>query len=137
MKAEDRILELLAEYLQKTDRILDRMEKSDRNFEAISRAILDHSAKFNEHNLKFNEHNVKFNEHSAKFNEHSAKFNEHSAKFNEHNVKFNEQNMKFNEHSVRFNKVHDQILRVEEKNQMLIEELISLSKRVSRIEDKN
>jgi chromosome segregation ATPase len=55
MKAEDKIIELLSEYLQKTDRLLDRMEKTDRrmeqtdrNIEIMSKAILDHSIKFNE-----------------------------------------------------------------------------------------
>ena len=48
MNAEERILELLAEYLQKTDRLLDRMEQTDRNVEIMSKAILDHSIKFNE-----------------------------------------------------------------------------------------
>jgi hypothetical protein len=48
MKSEERILELLSEYLHKTDRILERMEKSDRNVEIMSKAILDHSLKFNQ-----------------------------------------------------------------------------------------
>ena len=55
MKSEERILELLSEYLHKTDRILERMEKSDiqnnqtnRNVEIISKTILDHSLKFNQ-----------------------------------------------------------------------------------------
>ena len=50
MKAEDRILELLAEYLQKTDRLLDRMERTDKNVEIMSKAILEHSLKFNQVN---------------------------------------------------------------------------------------
>ncbi len=48
MKGEERIVELLAEYLQKTDRLLDRMEKTDRNVEMMSTAIANHSVKFNE-----------------------------------------------------------------------------------------
>lgn len=57
MKAEDRILGLLSEYLQKTDRLLDRMERTDkqteqtnRNVETISRAMLEHSVRFNKVN---------------------------------------------------------------------------------------
>ena len=48
MKAEERILELLAEYLQKTDKLLDRMEQTDRNVDIMSKAILEHSIKFNQ-----------------------------------------------------------------------------------------
>ena len=62
MKAEDRIIELLAEHVQKTDRLLDRsdrlierMEKTDRNVDTMSRTIVDHSLKHIEMNAKFNE----------------------------------------------------------------------------------
>jgi hypothetical protein len=66
MNAEDRIIELLAEYLQKTDRLLDRMEKTDRNVDTMSKAIADHSLKFIEMNGKFNEMSARFN---ARFDE--------------------------------------------------------------------
>jgi hypothetical protein len=39
MKNEDRIIELLAEYLQKTDRILDRLDSHDQLFEATLKRI--------------------------------------------------------------------------------------------------
>ena len=35
MKNEEKIIELLAEYLQKTDRILDRLDSHDHLFEEI------------------------------------------------------------------------------------------------------
>ena len=54
MKSEERIIELLAEYLKKTDQLLERMDRTDknseqtnRNIDIMSRAILDHSIKFN------------------------------------------------------------------------------------------
>ena len=71
MKAEEKIIELLAEYLQKTDRLLERMERTDKNMERtyknmertdknmertdrnvniMSKAILDHSSKFEQVN---------------------------------------------------------------------------------------
>ncbi len=68
MKFEDRIIELLAEYLQKTDRLLDRMEKTDkkmeqtnRNVDIISKTTLDHSMTILDHNKTMLEHNTKFN----------------------------------------------------------------------------
>jgi uncharacterized coiled-coil DUF342 family protein len=39
MKNEDRIIELLAEYLQKTDRILDRLDSHDQLFEEMLKRI--------------------------------------------------------------------------------------------------
>lgn len=54
MKSEERIIELLAEYLKKTDQLLEKMDRTDknseqtnRNIDIMSRAILDHSIKFN------------------------------------------------------------------------------------------
>ncbi|MCE2893314.1 MAG: hypothetical protein LW721_02660 [Flammeovirgaceae bacterium] len=39
MKNEEKIIELLAEYLQKTDRILDRLDSHDHLFEEILKRI--------------------------------------------------------------------------------------------------
>ncbi len=54
MKAEDKIVELLAEYLHKTDRLLDSMEMTDKNMDRVgknidimSKAILEQNSKFN------------------------------------------------------------------------------------------
>jgi hypothetical protein len=41
MKSEDRIIELLADYLKKTDQLLDRMDRTDRSVDMMSKAILD------------------------------------------------------------------------------------------------
>jgi uncharacterized coiled-coil DUF342 family protein len=50
MKSEDRIIELLAEYLKKTDQLFDRMDHTDRNIDIMSKAILEHSVKFDKVN---------------------------------------------------------------------------------------
>jgi archaellum component FlaC len=47
MKAEDRIIELLAEYLKKADQMQDNMERTDNSIKIMSRAIAEHSIKFN------------------------------------------------------------------------------------------
>ena len=54
MKSEERIAELLAEYLKKADQLLDRMEhteknaeQTNRNVDMMSRAVAEHSIKFN------------------------------------------------------------------------------------------
>ncbi|MBS1486512.1 MAG: hypothetical protein JST43_02915 [Bacteroidetes bacterium] len=112
MKNEDRIIELLSEYLQKTDRILDRMEKTDRSVEMMSWAIADHSLKFNEMNSKFNEMNSKFNEMNSKFNEMNSKFNETNTKFSY------------------------QMAEMREEQGIVLKELLSISKRVDLLERK-
>jgi uncharacterized coiled-coil DUF342 family protein len=47
MKSEDKIIELLAQYQKKTDQLLDRMDSTDRSVEIMSRALVEHSTKFN------------------------------------------------------------------------------------------
>ena len=87
MKSEERILELLAEYLHKTDRLLDKMTQTDknmaqtdRNIDIMSKAMLDHSLKFN--------------------------------------------------------KINEEIKRLTEDQRIMLKELLSISKRVSSLEDK-
>jgi uncharacterized membrane protein len=60
MKSDDRIIELLAEYLKKTDQLLDRMDRTDKSVEIMSRALAEDSIKFNQMNEKFNLMNEKF-----------------------------------------------------------------------------
>ncbi|MFM7428682.1 MAG: hypothetical protein ACKO1F_02155, partial [Flammeovirgaceae bacterium] len=67
MKSEERIIELLAEYLKKTDQLLDRMDRTDKSVEIMSRALAEDSIKFNQMNGKFNEMNQKFNEMNQRF----------------------------------------------------------------------
>jgi hypothetical protein len=43
MKNEDKLIELLAEYLQKTDRILDRLDSHDSLFGKQFQTLLEHS----------------------------------------------------------------------------------------------
>ena len=76
MKAEDRILEIMAEYLRKTDQLLERMKKTDeqadrtnRSVEMMARAIAENDIKFNQTNEKFNVMNEKFNLQFAKVND--------------------------------------------------------------------
>ncbi|MBL7872625.1 MAG: hypothetical protein JNM78_13495 [Cyclobacteriaceae bacterium] len=47
MKSEDKIIELLAQKLKKTDQVLDRMDGTERSVDIMSRAVVDHSIKFN------------------------------------------------------------------------------------------
>jgi uncharacterized coiled-coil DUF342 family protein len=47
MKSEGKIIELLTQHLKKTDQLLDRMDSTDRSVEIMSRALVEHSTKFN------------------------------------------------------------------------------------------
>lgn len=47
MKSEERIIELLADYLKKADQLLDRMDRTERGIEIMSKAIAEDSVKFN------------------------------------------------------------------------------------------
>ena len=48
MKVECRIVDLLAEFPHKTDRLLEGMVKTDKNIAIKSKAILERGTKFNE-----------------------------------------------------------------------------------------
>lgn len=113
MKAEDRILEIMAEYLRKTDQLLERMKKTDeqadrtnRSVEMMARAIAENDIKFNQTNEKFNVMNEKFNVMNEKFN-------------------------------LQFAKVNDNIKSLREDQGIMLKELVSLSKRVSFLEEKH
>jgi hypothetical protein len=54
MKSEDRILELLAEYLHKTDQVLDSTGQTSRSVEIMSKALADYSVKILGHSVQFN-----------------------------------------------------------------------------------
>ena len=47
MKSEERIIELLADYLKRADQLLDRMDRTERGIEIMSKAIAEDSVKFN------------------------------------------------------------------------------------------
>jgi|JI10StandDraft_1071094.scaffolds.fasta_scaffold487317_2 endonuclease III-like uncharacterized protein len=81
MKSEDKTIELLAQYLKRTDQLLDRMDNTDRSVEIMSRAIV--------------------------------------------------------EHSLKFNSVNQEIKNMREEQRIMISELLSISKRVSSIEDRS
>ena len=47
MKSEERIIGLLADYLKRADQLLDRMDRTERGIEIMSKAIAEDSVKFN------------------------------------------------------------------------------------------
>jgi agmatine/peptidylarginine deiminase len=61
MKSEERITELLAEYLLKADQLIDSMDRTDHSVDIMSRAIAANDIKFIAQNEKFNSMNEKFN----------------------------------------------------------------------------
>jgi predicted nuclease with TOPRIM domain len=119
MKSEERIIELLAEYLKKTEQLLDRMDRTDKSVEIMSRALAEDGIKFNQMNEKFNEMNEKFNEMNQRFDERNQRFEE----------KFTQMNSKFDTMNEKFDIINQDI-------KIMLGELISLSKRVSVIEEK-
>jgi hypothetical protein len=98
MKSEERITELLAEYLLKADQLIDRMDRTDHSVEIMSRAIAANDIKFIAQNEKFNLMNEKFNE--------------------------------------KFNVVNQEIKQLREDQGVMLRELVSLSKRVAVVEEK-
>lgn len=54
MNLEERIIELLAEYLKKGDQLSDRADRTERGIEIMSRALAENDVKFNVMNEKFN-----------------------------------------------------------------------------------
>ncbi|MBC7921028.1 MAG: hypothetical protein H7Z75_08030 [Ferruginibacter sp.] len=57
MNNEDKIIELLAEYLRKTDRLLERMDRQQQNFEEQGRRMDQHQRNFEEQGQQIKEQN--------------------------------------------------------------------------------
>lgn len=106
MKAEDRILEIMAEYLRKTDQLLERMKKTDEQADRTNRSVEMMARAIAENDIKFNQTNEKFNVTNEKFN-------------------------------LQFAKVNDNIKSLREDQGIMLKELVSLSKRVSVLEEKH
>lgn len=106
MKAEDRILEIMAEYLRKTDQLLERMKKTDEQADRTNRSVEMMARAIAENDIKFNQTNEKFNVMNEKFN-------------------------------LQFAKVNDNIKSLREDQGIMLKELVSLSKRVSFLEEKH
>ena len=114
MKFEDKILILLSEYPLKTDGLLVRMEKTDkqaeqtnRNVEIMSKALVDHSLKFN-------------------------KISEDIKKINEDNKKISEDNKVIMDDIKRLG---EETKKLREDQGVVLKELLSISRRVSNLED--
>jgi uncharacterized coiled-coil protein SlyX len=113
MNLEERIIELLAEYLKKGDQLTDRADRTERGIEIMSRALAENDVKFNVMNEKFNEMNEKFNATNEKMNE------------------------KFNVVSQEIKQLREDQNSMREEQSVLLKELISLSKRVAVVEEKH
>ena len=116
MKSEERIIELLAEYLQKTDQILDQMKQTDRSVGIMSRAIAAQDVKYNEHAARFNEINLKFNEIRVEFQ--------------------SEMKQMKTEYQSEMKEIKTDIRDLREDQGIMLKELVSISKRFSVVESK-
>lgn len=108
MKSEEKIIELLAQYLKKTDQLFDRMDNTDRSVEIMSRALVEHSLKFNS-----------VNQEIKSINQEIKTLNQEIKDLNQ-DVKSVNQEIKF----------------MREEQRVMLGELLSISKRVSSIEER-
>lgn len=76
MKSEDRIIELLAEYMKLGDQLKDSADRTERSIEVMSRALAANDVKFNGMNEKFNSMNEKFNHEIKQLHEHDIRLRE-------------------------------------------------------------
>ena len=107
MKTEDRILELLAEYLKKTDQSLERIDLA-------YTVLMKHSGQFEQHSGQFEQHSKQFEQHSKQFAQHS------------------DQLMK---QSDRIEELRKESLKHQVQQEALLKEIFSISRRVSNLED--
>ena len=114
MKTEDRILELLAEYLKKTDQSLERIDLA-------YTVLMKHSGQFEQHSGQFEQHSKQFEQHSKQFAQHSKQFEQHS-----------DQLMKQSE---RIEELRKESLKHQVQQEALLKEIFSISRRVSNLED--
>ena len=107
MKTEDRILELLAEYLKKTDQSLERIDLA-------YTVLMKHSGQFEQHSGQFEQHSKQFEQHSKQFAQHS------------------DQLMKQSE---RIEELRKESLKHQVQQEALLKEIFSISRRVSNLDD--
>lgn len=119
MKSEDRIIELLAEYLQKTDQILDQMKQTDRNVDMMSRAIAEQSVRSNEQGARFNQMREEF----------QVEMKEMRGEF-QSEIKSIETRFQSEMKELKID-----IRDMKQEQNIMLKELISLSKRVTTVED--
>jgi uncharacterized coiled-coil DUF342 family protein len=101
MKNEEKIIELLAEYLKKTDQALERIDKA---YESIKK-------------------------HSEQFDKHSEQFDKHSEQFAQHTKQFEK-------HWDEITALRKESLKMQVKSDVLLQEILSISRRVQNLEDK-
>lgn len=134
MKSEERIIELLAEYLQKTDQILDQMKQTDRSVGIMSRAIAAQDVKYNEHAARFNEINLKFNEIRVEFQSEMKQMKtEYQSEMKE--IKTDIRNLS-SEFQSEIKEIKTDIRDLREDQGIMLKELVSISKRFSVVESK-
>jgi DNA repair exonuclease SbcCD ATPase subunit len=108
MKNEEKIIELLAEYLKKTDQALERIDKA---YESIKK-------------------------HSEQFDKHSEQFDKHSEQFDKHSEQFAQHTKQFEKHWDEITALRKESLKMQVKSDVLLQEILSISRRVQNLEDK-
>ena len=130
MKSEDRIIELLAEYLQKTDQILVQMKQTDRNVDMMSRAIAEQSVRSNEQGARFNQMREEFQvEMKEMRGEFQSEMKEMRGEF-QSEIKSIETRFQSEMKELKID-----IRDMKQEQNIMLKELISLSKRVTTVED--
>jgi len=108
MKSEERIIELLSEYLIKTDRILEEMVKNDLKFSEQNKSIIAQSESITAQNERITAQNERIDlAYQALL-----------------------------KHAEEIKQLRQETLKHEIQNQEILKEIFSISKRVSNIEDK-
>ncbi len=130
MKSEDRINELLAEYRQKTDQISDQMKQTHRNVDMMSRAIAEQSITLNEQGARFNQMRAEFQDEMKEMRgDFQSEMKEMRGEF-QSEIKGIE--MRFQS---EMKELKIDIRDMKQEQNIMLKELISLSKRVTTVED--
>ena len=115
MKSEERIIELLSEYLIKTDRILEEMVKND---------------------LKFSEQNKSIIAQSESITAQNESITAQNERITAQNERIDLAYQALLKHAEEIKQLRQETLKHEIQNQEILKEIFSISKRVSNIEDK-
>jgi uncharacterized protein (DUF342 family) len=137
MKSEDRIVEILAEYLQKTDRILDRFEKSDRRSEKTDRNISIMSKAIHENDSKTQKVLVQHSEELKALKKESHELRkEFGRESQELRKEFGKETQELRKEFGReTQEIRKELLKIELQNNSMLKELLSISRRVASLED--
>lgn len=121
-KGEEKIIKLLEEYLRKTDRALEQLKRNDLKFEKMLAELKGNEKRSAKNDLKFDKMFAEFEKNDRKFEGNDRKFDLLQKSIDKHAEEIAELRKDAKKRSLQ--------------QDVLLKEILSISRRVHKLEDK-